>query len=109
MEASSLGSVVLSMKCVYKTKYMSWHTIASANPNGVHPHKGFCADAHQQYRIKYSCYPWNNFTARDISELVSAGIINKFLTEETVNHPKYRPLKVPRRPMWTKEMSSQTI
>ena len=40
---------------------------------------------------------------------VSAGIISKFLSEEAVNHPKYQPLKVPRRPEWNKEMSSSEI
>jgi len=31
---------------------------------------------------------------------------NKFLDEETVKNPQYQPLRIPRRPKWTKEMSA---
>ena len=31
-----------------------------------------------------------------------AGIVNKFLSDENVRHPQYKPLKIPRRPEWTK-------
>jgi len=39
----------------------------------------------------------------------AAGMINKFLTEETIKNPKYKALKIPRRPEWNKEMSAQEI
>jgi len=31
------------------------------------------------------------------------------LTEETIKNPTYKPLKIPRRPEWDKEMSAQEI
>lgn len=37
------------------------------------------------------------------------GVINKFLNEENIRNPQYKPLKIPRRPQWTKEMSAQEI
>jgi len=37
------------------------------------------------------------------------GVINKFLNEESVKNPQYKPLKIPRRPEWTKEMSATEI
>jgi len=36
-------------------------------------------------------------------------MINKFLTDESIRNPQYKPLKIPRRPKWTKEMTSQEI
>ena len=38
-----------------------------------------------------------------------AGVMNKFLTGESISNPKYRPLKIPRRPEWNKEMEAQEI
>lgn len=38
-----------------------------------------------------------------------AGLVNKFLSEENIHNPQYKPLKIPRRPPWTKEMSTQEI
>jgi large subunit GTPase 1 len=35
--------------------------------------------------------------------------INQFLNEENVLNPQYRPLKIPRRPKWNKEMSAEDI
>jgi large subunit GTPase 1 len=37
------------------------------------------------------------------------GVINKFLTEENITNPQYKPLKIPRRPEWNKQMSAQEI
>jgi len=37
------------------------------------------------------------------------GLINKFLNEDSVNRPAYRPLKIPRRPKWSKEQTSHEI
>jgi large subunit GTPase 1 len=39
----------------------------------------------------------------------SNGVISKFLTEANINRPFYKPLKIPRRPEWTKEMSATEI
>jgi hypothetical protein len=39
----------------------------------------------------------------------AAGMISKFLTEENIKRPQYKPLKIPRRPEWNKEMSTQEI
>ena len=36
-------------------------------------------------------------------------MIGKFLTEESVRNPQYKPLKIPRRPAWNKEMTKLEI
>jgi hypothetical protein len=36
-------------------------------------------------------------------------MINNFLSKENISNPKYRPLKIPRRPKWTKEMLASEI
>ena len=38
-----------------------------------------------------------------------AGVMNKFLNQESIKNPKYRPLKIPRRPEWTKDMEGHEI
>ena len=38
-----------------------------------------------------------------------SGVINKFLTEENIRNPQYKPLKIPRRPEWNKDMASMEI
>jgi len=49
----------------------------------------------------------NNAVIPDVQSLDSlkaaTGLINKFLTEENIKNPAYRPLKIPRRPKWSKE------
>ena len=37
------------------------------------------------------------------------GVINKFLTQENIENPQYKPLKIPRRPEWNKQMSANEI
>ena len=36
-------------------------------------------------------------------------MINKFLSEESVRNPQYKPLKIPRRPKWNKKMTKLEI
>jgi len=36
-------------------------------------------------------------------------MINKFLTPENVKNPQYKPLTIPRRPPWDKEMTALEI
>jgi large subunit GTPase 1 len=35
--------------------------------------------------------------------------MNKFLNQESIKNPKYKPLKIPRRPKWTKDMEAHEI
>lgn len=39
----------------------------------------------------------------------SSAMINKFLTEDNVHNPQYRPLRIPRRPGWNKSMTALEI
>lgn len=38
-----------------------------------------------------------------------AGVMNKFLNQESIQNPKYTPLKIPRRPEWNKDMEAHEI
>lgn len=49
----------------------------------------------------------NEIIASNTSE--KAGMMNKFLNQEAINNPKYRPLKIPRRPEWSKDMDAHEI
>lgn len=66
--------------------------------------KAFTSDKYEAREILSSAN-----TVVQIGGADTATMINKFLTEESVRNPQYKPLKIPRRPKWNKNMTKHEI